>query len=334
MKIIIGNSLPSPARVFSTDSSTAQKTDNADNTQERETVRVALLQYAWDPDKDALKAKIAEGISAAATAGAKIVFLPELSLYRYLADTIPDGRPADISEDLYNGETFIFATDAAKKFGVFVGASIYATAESEDGLGLNIAILVSPDGELVGATPKLHIPITAGYYEDKYFRPGPAENPYPVLDVAGIKLGMPTCWDEWFGEVARAYSLQGAEALVYPTAIGSEPDHPEFDTEPLWRQVIIGHGIENALFMIVPNRVGNEGLVTFYGSSFISDPYGRILARASRNEETVLVADLELAQRKDWLDLFPFLRTRRPDTYGIITREVGGDYGGRGELND
>jgi N-carbamoylputrescine amidase len=168
--------------------------------------------------------------------------------------------------------------------------------------------------------------VTAGYHEDTYFRPGPADgDPYPVHDhplLGGARLGMPTCWDEWFGEVARAYALAGADVLVYPTAIGSEPDHPDFDTEPLWRQVIIGHGIENGLFMVVPNRWGDEGLVTFYGSSFVSDPYGRVLARAPRDASAVLVVDLDLQQRQDWLALFPFLRTRRPDAYGPLTRPV------------
>ncbi len=113
-----------------------------------------------------------------------------------------------------------------------------------------------------------------------------------------------------------------AEILVYPTAIGSEPDHPQFDTQPLWQQVIVGNGIANGTFMVVPNRHGGEGLITFYGSSFISDPYGRILAQAPRDESAVLVADLDLQQREDWLALFPFLATRRPDTYGALTEPV------------
>jgi len=103
---------------------------------------------------------------------------------------------------------------------------------------------------------------------------------------------------------------------------GSEPDHPAFDTQPLWQQVIVGNGIANGLFMVVPNRFGTEGLITFYGSSFISDPYGRILVQAPRDEAAVLVADLDLAQRRDWLELFPFLSTRRPDSYAALTAPV------------
>ena len=174
-------------------------------------------------------------------------------------------------------------------------------------------------------TRKLHIPISAGYYEDTYFRAGPADgNPYPVYEPDGLdaRIGMPTCWDEWFPEVARNYSLGGAEIVVYPTAIGSEPMFPAFDTQPLWQQVIVANGINSGLFMVVPNRTGNEGSLSFYGSSFISDPYGRVLVQAPRDEEAVLVADLDLDQRRDWLELFPFLLTRRPDSYAALTAPV------------
>ena len=206
-------------------------------------------------------------------------------------------------------------------------ASLYERADGPDGLGYNTAIVVAPDGRLVSRTRKLHIPVTAGYYEDRYFRPGPADgDPFPltVLDTDGgeARLGCPTCWDQWFPELARAYSLAGAEVLVYPTAIGSEPDHPDFDTEPLWQQVIVANGIANGTFMIAINRIGFEDPLTFYGSSFISDPYGRILVQAPRDRPAVLVADLDLDQRRDWLELFPFLRTRRPEAYGRLVESL------------
>ena len=108
--------------------------------------------------------------------------------------------------------------------------------------------------------------------------------------------------------------------LIYPTAIGSEPDHPGFDTQPLWQQVIVGNGVANGTFMVAINRIGVEPPLTFYGSSFISDPYGRMLVQAPRDEPAVLVADLDLDQRRDWLELFPFLTTRRPDAYELLTR--------------
>jgi N-carbamoylputrescine amidase len=181
---------------------------------------------------------------------------------------------------------------------------------------------VGPSGDVVAKTRKLHIPVTAGYYEDKYFRPGDDSVGYPVVSLGEARFGFPTCWDQWFPELARAYSLGGAEVIVYPTAIGSEPDHPEFDTQPLWERVITGNGIANGTFMVAINRIGEEPPLTFYGSSFISDPYGRVLAQAPRDEPAVLVADLDLDQRRDWLELFPFLRTRRPETYAALLDAV------------
>ena len=228
-------------------------------------------------------------------------------------------------EDLESGATVSFARRAAAESGVHVHASLYERADAEDGLGFNTAIVVAPDGTLVSRTRKLHIPVTAGYYEDHYFRPGPSGgDAFPLIALptgdGEARLGAPTCWDQWFPELARAYSLEGAEVLIYPTAIGSEPDHPDFDTQPLWQQVIVGNGIANGTFMVAINRTGVEDPLTFYGSSFISDPYGRVLVQAPRDRPAVLVADLDLDQRRDWLELFPFLTTRRPDAYEPLTR--------------
>jgi N-carbamoylputrescine amidase len=292
-----------------------------------EPLRIGVVQHAWRPDREALAAELDEAVALAAWEGAKIVFLPELTLSRYPADTIPTGRADELAEDLETGPTRRWAARAAAADNVFVHASLYERTGDGDGRGLNTAIIVAPSGEIVAKTHKLHIPVTAGYYEDKYFRAGPAEQPYPVHELDGLpgaRLGLPTCWDEWFPEVARAYGLQNANVVVYPTAIGSEPDHPDFDTQPLWRQVIVANGIANGTFMVVPNRTGPETKPdgapgnTFYGSSFVSDPYGRILVEGPRDSPAVLVTDLDLPQREDWLTLFPFLETRRPDTYGVL----------------
>jgi N-carbamoylputrescine amidase len=286
----------------------------------REPFRVGAVQQRWHPDPEEHRQALRDGIEIAAEEGARLVCLQELTLSPYFA--VSEGGPEAAGaepEPLPGGPTFEFAAAMAAEFGLHVHASLYERAEAEDGLGYNTAIVVAPGGELLARTRKLHIPITAGYYEDRYFRPGPAEeNPYPLLRLGEAGLGLPTCWDQWFPEVARAYSLEGADVVVYPTAIGSEPDHPEFDTEPLWHQVIVSHGIANGLFMVAVNRTGEEPPLTFYGSSFISDPYGRVLAQAPRDEPAVLVADLDLDQRRDWLELFPLLATRRPDTYGLL----------------
>ncbi|MEO9139016.1 MAG: nitrilase-related carbon-nitrogen hydrolase [Jatrophihabitans sp.] len=299
-------------------------------------LRIGVVQHAWSPES--LTDWLHAAVDAAAEHGARIVFLPELTLSRYPADSLPEGLAVDGAEELESGPTVVFAREAARRNNVHVHVSLYRRADAQDGLGLNTAIIVAPSGDIVAVTNKLHIPVTAGYYEDKYFRAGPAgpDDPYRVHDVLGARIGLPTCWDEWFPEVARAYALGGADILVYPTAIGSEPDHPDFDTQPLWQQVIVGNGIANGLFMVVPNRTGAETRPdrspgnTFYGSSFVSDPYGRVLVQAPRDEPCVLVADLDLAQRTDWLDLFPFLRTRRPDTYGPLVVPVDPErpYGG------
>ncbi|MBS1677848.1 MAG: hydrolase [Actinobacteria bacterium] len=286
----------------------------------RTPLRIAAVQERWHPDPAGHREALRAGIALAASEGARLVCLPELTLSPYFALS-PEGPEATgaLPEELPGGPTHAFAARMAAEFDVHVHASLYERAEADDGLGLNTAIVVSPQGEVLARTRKLHIPVTAGYHEDRYFRPGPAgEDPFPLLALEGASLGLPTCWDQWFPELARAYSLRGAEVLVYPTAIGSEPDHPGFDTRPLWERVIVANGIANGTFMVAVNRIGTEGPLTFYGSSFVSDPYGRVLARAPREEPAVLVADLDLDQRGDWLELFPFLDTRRPDAYGAL----------------
>jgi N-carbamoylputrescine amidase len=296
---------------------------------DRAPLRLGLVQERWRPDPEEHLAALEAGIRRAAREGARIVCLQELTLSRYFAIT-PDGPAAAgaAPEELETGPTVTFARTVAASVEVYVHASLYERADGEDGLGYNTAVVVAPDGTLVSRTRKLHIPVTAGYYEDHYFRPGPAGgDAYPLVSLpvgngdggGTAALGCPTCWDQWFPELARAYSLAGAEVLIYPTAIGSEPDHPDFDTQPLWQQVIVGNGVANGTFMVAVNRIGTEPPLTFYGSSFISDPYGRILVQAPRDRPAVLVADLDLDQRRDWLELFPFLSTRRPDAYAPLT---------------
>ena len=285
----------------------------------REPFRIGAVQHRWHPDPTEHRAALSEGVRAAAGDGAQLVCLQELTLSPYFAVT-PDGPTAAGAqpEQLPGGPTHEFAAALASELNIPIHASLYEAAD-DDGLGFNTAIVVAPDGTLLGRTRKLHIPITAGYHEDRYFRPGPAEGaPFPLVALGGARLGLPTCWDQWFPELARAYSLAGADVLVYPTAIGSEPDHPDFDTEPLWERVIVANGISNGTFMVAVNRTGEEPPLRFYGSSFISDPYGRVLVQAPRDEPAVLVADLDLDQRGDWLELFPFLTTRRPDAYATL----------------
>jgi N-carbamoylputrescine amidase len=294
---------------------------------ERGSFRVGAVQQRWHPDPGSHEAALAEGVRLAADRGARLVCLQELTLSPYFAvEAEPTAEALARAEAIPDGPTTAFARRMASETGAYVHASLYERAgNGQDPRGYNTAICAAPDGTLVARTRKLHIPVTAGYHEDRWFRPGPAgggggEDAFPVVELGEARLGFPTCWDQWFPELARAYALAGADAIVYPTAIGSEPDHPKFDTQPLWQQVIVANGIANGTFMVAVNRFGIEPPLTFYGSSFVSDPYGRILVQAPRDRPAVLVADLNLDQRRDWLDLFPFLRTRRPDAYGSLAR--------------
>ncbi len=285
----------------------------------REPLRIGAVQQAWNPDSRAHLEALSEGIALAAGRGARLVCLQELTLSPYFAIRQDDeGARVEMSERIPDGPTTSFVSEVAQREGVFVHASLYEEPDDPSSLGYNTAICVSPDGELLARTRKLHIPVTAGYYEDQYFREG--DTGFPVVEVESGRFGFPTCWDQWFPELARAYSLAGAEVIIYPTAIGSEPDHPDFDTESLWERVIVANGIANGTFMVAVNRIGTEGPITFYGSSFISDPYGRILVQAPRDRPAVILADLDLDQRRDWLALFPFLDTRRPDAYGPLVQ--------------
>ena len=291
-------------------------------------VTVAAVQTCWHADPDEHRAVLAAGIAAAAHAGAQIVFLQELTMQRYMADSRPDPqRRSAAAESLETGQSVKFFSTEAERNGIYLNGSVFERVGSDEQRGYNTSVLFDQHGTLVGRTRKMHIPVTSGYYEDEYFMPGPADDAprsYRVdaLQLPSVpRLGLPTCWDEWFPEAARIYGMQGAEILSYPTAIGSEPDYPVFDTEPLWEQVIRANGIANGLFMVVANRYGHEGKVTFYGSSFISDPFGRVLAQVPRDEDAVLVAALDLEQRGDWLTLFPFYATRRPETYAALLRK-------------
>ena len=292
----------------------------------RRDVSIGLVQCRWQEDPQRHREALSHGVATAASAGAAIVFLPELTLSRYPADTLPSGPADSTAEVLLGGPTHQFAAQLARDNDVMVHCSIFEHTDTADHRGFNTAMVVDTSGEIVAQTRKLHIPVTTGYYEDHYFSPGPADNPYPVhalsLDSGEMAVGLPTCWDEWFPEVPRCYALGGAELLCYPTAIGSEPDYPNFDTEPLLRQVVVGHAIANGLFIVIPNRFGSEGTLEFYGSSFIVDPLGRVLAQAPKDEEATLVVDIDLGLREDWLTLFPFFGTRRPDTYSALTEAL------------
>ena len=168
-------------------------------------------------------------------------------------------------------------------------------------------------------TRKVHIPSGEGYHETDYFA---GAGDYPVHDVGALKLAAPTCYDQWFPELARIYALEGAEFIYYPTAIGSEPTATNFDSAAAWCTVMRGHAVANGVFIAACNRIGRENAVTFYGSSFICDPLGNVLAQASRDRDQVIHAVLRAQLREQYLELFPLLHQRRPQHYGRLLQGV------------
>lgn len=278
-------------------------------------IRVGAVQCAWDPDPGTHLDTLREGIRMAAGEGAAVVCLQELTLAPYFA-IAPDDSEAAAKwvEDIGDGPTTELAGEMAAETGAVVHASLYE--RDPDGIGFNTAIAVDPDGTLLARTRKIHIPQFTNYHENEYFAPG--DTGYPVIEAGGARFGFPTCWDQWNPELARIYSLEGAEIIVYPTAIGLEPDYPDLDSQPMWRHTITANGLANGTFMIAVNRIGLEGPLTFYGSSFMSDPYGRVIVEAPRDEPAVLVADLDLDQRRDWWT-WGLYDTRRPDQYSRLT---------------
>ena len=279
-------------------------------------LRIGAVQCAWNPDPTAMEATLRSGVEIAAAEGVEVVFLQELTRSPYFCVS-PDVPHALVrfGEPLELGPTVTLARALATEHNIAVHASLYERPLDEQAdieRGYNTAICVDASGVLVAHTRKTHIPEFEYYHEDVYFEPG--DDGCPVVDVAGARFGFPTCWDQWFPELARKLSMDGAEVIVYPTAIGSEPHRPGFDSQPMWRQMIAANGLANATFMVAVNRIGVEGPISFYGSSFISDPYGRVIVEAPRDRPAVLVAQLDLGQRADWLD-FGLMYTRRPDAY-------------------
>lgn len=276
-------------------------------------LRIGLVQCSWDPDGERHRATLADGLEVAARAGVAVVFLQELTLSPYFCHDPAVADALDrFGEDLETGPTVTFARANARRHGIAVHASLY---ERVGDRGYNTAVCVGADGALLVQSRKTHIPAFPSYHEDRYFEP--ADRPCGIAEIGGVQIGFPTCWDQWFPELARSLSMRGAEVVVYPTAIGSEPHVPGFDSQPMWHQTIVANGLANATFMIAVNRIGTEGPIDFYGSSFVSDPYGRVLAEAPRERPAVIVADLEIGQRADWAS-FGLLWTRQPSHYGEL----------------
>jgi N-carbamoylputrescine amidase len=272
---------------------------------------VGLVQERWHEDSKEHQDSLASGIYRAAQQGAQLVCLQELTLSPYFC-TRHDVDGAPYMEDIHSGPTAQFVGAMAKANKVSITASLFEKA------GYNTAVAFNPRGELIAITRKQHIPSGEKYHENYYFKPGDSD--YPVHTIAGHQLGLPTCYDQWFPELSRIYGLKGAEVLVYPTAIGGEPTAPGFNSQPMWQKVMVAQGIMSNTFVIAVNRVGTEDDLEFYGSSFISNPMGEVLAQAPRSQSAVLVAELDFSQRALWGRLFPFAQQREPSTYQELVR--------------
>ncbi|ARG98086.1 carbon-nitrogen hydrolase [Legionella micdadei] len=272
----------------------------------KDILKVGLVQEKWSENPNEHQDRLASGIFAAAKQGAQIVCLQELTLSPYFC-TRHDVDPTPYMEDIATGPTARFVSAMAKSAGVTITASLFEKA------GYNTAVAFDESGTLIASTRKQHIPSGEKYHEDYYFKPGDSD--YPVHTLAGHRFGLPTCYDQWFPELSRIYGLKETEVLVYPTAIGGEPTAPGFDSQPMWQKVMVAQGIMANTFIVAVNRIGCEDGLEFYGSSFISNPMGEILAQAPRNEPAVLVAELDFSQRALWGRLFPFAMQREPETY-------------------
>lgn len=275
-------------------------------------VHFAIAQGQWIGTRESTVALYTDLIAQAAATGAEIIGLPEFTLSPYFA-SVQDGANYVWAESLTHGPSAQFFNQQAQRHQVTLIGSIFE--RDDNGRYWDTATIHSPDGQLIHFTRKVHIPSGEGYHESYYFA---GDDAYPVHQLSRLKLGAPTCYDQWFPELARIYALNGAEFLFYPSAIGSEPTAPDFDSSAAWQTVMRGHAVANGLFIAAANRTGTENNLTFYGSSFICDPLGRILAQASRNTTEIIHAKLESGVRHQYLALFPLLHQRRTDAYRRI----------------
>ncbi|MBI5930869.1 MAG: hydrolase [Chloroflexi bacterium] len=277
-------------------------------------IRVALIQVGWLGSRAAMMEQYRQLIGRAVSVGAELVCLPEFSLSPYFAST-RDQSGFEWAEPTIGGESEQFFRQQATEHEITLMGSLFEKAA--DGRYFDTATIHSPTGDLIGATRKIHIPSGEGYNETDFFE---GWNEYPVFNIGAMNVATPTCYDQWFPELARIYTLNGAEFVFYPTAIGSEPTDPTIDSQNAWETVMRGHAIANGIFVGAANRIGQEGVVRFYGSSFICDPMGKILAQAERDTVEVVIADLEPYTFTHWRELFPLLRQRRPQIYQRITQ--------------
>jgi len=288
------------------------------------TLKVGLVQQACSGDRAVSVATSEAGVREAAARGARLVMLQELHTSLYfcqhestdlfdLAETIP-------------GPSTEWLGRLASELGIVLVGSLFE--RRAPGLYHNTAVVMERDGTLAGTYRKMHIPDDPGYYEKFYFTPG--DLGFTPIQTSVGKLGLLVCWDQWYPEAARLMALAGADLLLYPTAIGNNPEDPEDERErqrEAWVTIQRAHAVANGLPVVVANRIGFEPDPTgqtpgqrFWGTSFVAGPQGEFLARASTDQPEVLVVDVDLARSENVRRWWPFLRDRRIDSYGDLTR--------------
>jgi N-carbamoylputrescine amidase len=277
-------------------------------------VRVAATQCAFTDDQAGNVARVETLVRDAAAQGAQVILPSELFEGLYFCREEKDAF-FDWAKPVEGHPTITRFQQLAKDLGVVIPVSFF---ERDGQAFYNSLAMVDADGTLLGIYRKSHIPDGPGYEEKFYFRPG--NTGFKVWDTRFGKLGAGICWDQWYPECARAMLLMGAEILLYPTAIGTEPENPGLDTKDLWQRAMIGHAVSNVVPVVAANRIGTEGSQTFYGHSFIADHRGEKVAELGRMDTGVIVADLDLEEIRRNRASFGFFRDRRPDLYGIIAK--------------
>ena len=287
-------------------------------------MKLGLLQLHITADIADNKTRLAEGIIDLAKRGAELIVLQELHNTLYFCQ-VEDVENFDLAEPIPGPSTELYGR-LAKDLGVVIVTSLFERRAS--GLYHNTAVVIEKDGSIAGKYRKMHIPDDPAYYEKFYFTPG--DLGFKPIQTSVGKLGVLVCWDQWYPEAARLMALQGADILIYPTAIG----YATYDTEEeqqrqreAWTTVMRGHAVANGLPVVAVNRVGFEadpsgqtGGIQFWGSSFVAGPQGELHYRASDDEEESLVVDIDLKHSEDVRRWWPFLRDRRIENYGDITR--------------
>ncbi len=279
-------------------------------------IKVAALQLAFSDVVEENIAAVTELVREAAAKGAKLILPPELFEGHYFCRTQDESH---FTRALPAGEhpVVVAMQKLAAELQVYIPTSFF---EAEGHHHYNSLAMIDDKGAIMGVSRKSHIPDGPGYSEKFYFRPG--NTGFKTFRTPYGKVGPAVCWDQWYPETARALMLDGAEILLFPTAIGTEPHDPDLDTSRMWRRAMIGHAVSNVVPVVAANRIGTEQGQRFYGHSFICDERGDILAEFGDKETGVLTATLDLKQARAHRAAFGFFRDRRPDLYRRLAEDV------------